>query len=157
MEPCFRLFLREAARLFLLDDRLGAREAYFTLADRIQRRQLQPSEFVQWAMLNEETLVKHPKLQRLITRSRGGGPTLRSGDRLELYERQDGELGLIEEYADDESVGYLLRRLRDVAERFRAVFASDAEFDAFFPSLTARTDLAAARRQQAALQLNLFG
>ena len=50
----------------------------------------------------------------------------------------------------------LLRRLRDVAERFRDLFASDAEFDAYFPAISMRTDMDAARQQQAAQQLNLF-
>ena len=119
-------------------------------------RQLSPDEFVQWGMLNEETLGKFPRLQRLVERL-PNGPVVRSGERLELYERQDGELALISEYAGDESVAYLLRRLREVAERFRALFGSDAEFDAFFPALTARTDLVAARDQKIAEQLSLFG
>ena len=52
-----------------------------------------------------------------------------------MYEREDGELALIDEYANDENIPYLLRRLRDVAERFRPLFATDAEFEAFFPTL----------------------
>ena len=158
MEPCFRRFIRDAARSFLEEDRDGVREAYFVLGERIRRRELPPADFAQWSMLNEDTLAKYPRLQRLLARtSREAGPTARSGDRLELYEREDGELGLIAEYNDDESIGYLLRRLRDVAERFRALFATDAEFEAFFPQLSVRTDLAAAREQQASAQLSLFG
>ena len=80
----------------------------------------------------------------------------RAGSRLEFYERQDGELGLIDEWSNDENTVYLLRRLHDVAERFRTLFPSDAEFDAFFPPITARTDLDAARRQKAVSQLGLF-
>jgi DNA polymerase, archaea type len=156
MEPCFRRFLRDAARHFLDGDREAARDAYFALAKRIRDRQLSPDEFVQWGMLNEETLAKFPRLKRLLDRQ-PGGVAVRSGDRLELYERQDGELALIAEHAGDENVGYLLRRLREVAERFRALFPSDAAFDAYFPALTARTDLAAARNQEATTQLSLFG
>jgi DNA polymerase elongation subunit (family B) len=157
MEPCFRGFLRDAAFHFLRQEREVVRDAYFQLGERIRRRELRSSEFVQWAMLNEETLAKHPKLQRLVARGTTGGPSARSGDRLEVYEREDGELGLVSEYAADENVAYLLRRLRDVAARFRALFDSDAAFDAFFPPLSMRTDLAAARDQQASQQLNLFG
>ena len=158
MEPCFRQFLRDAARSFLEDDRDAVRDAYFDLGDRIRRRDLPPKDFTQWAMLNEETLAKHAKLQRLLARSASnGGPVARSGDRLELYEREEGELGLIAEYANDESTASLLRRLRDVAGRFRSLFESEAEFEAFFPPLSMRTDLAAAREQQAVAQLGLFG
>jgi hypothetical protein len=156
MEPCFRTFLQEAARHFLRQDRDAAREAYFHLAERIRSRSLAPKEFVQWGTLNEDTLKKFPRLQRLLARH----PRLaaiRSGERIETYERQDGELALIDEYDGDESISYLLRRLRDVAERFDGLFDSEAEFSAFFPSLSTRTDLEAARQQPASQQLSLFG
>jgi len=156
MEACFRRFLREAALCFLKDDRDAAREAYFALGERIRRRELAIGEFSQWGMLNEETLAKQPRVRRLLERL-PRHLTPRSGERMEVYERQDGELALASEYANDENVGYLLRRLHDVAERFRAIFATDAEFEAFFPALTARTDLVAAREQQASSQLSLFG
>lgn len=156
MEPCFRVFLQDAARQFLNQDRDAAREAYFTLAERIRTRSLATAEFVQWGMLNEETLAKFPRMQRLIARTPRLS-ALRSGERIETYERQDGELGFVEEYDGDENVSYLLRRLHDVAERFDGLFSSDLEFDAFFPALTARTDLEAARGQTAAEQLSLFG
>ncbi|MDQ3410503.1 MAG: ribonuclease H-like domain-containing protein [Chloroflexota bacterium] len=155
MEPCFRVFLQDAARQFLNQDRDAAREAYFTLAERIRTRSLATAEFVQWGMLNEETLAKFPRMQRLIARTPRLS-ALRSGERIETYERQDGELGFIEEYDGDENMSYLLRRLHDVAERFDGLFSSNADFDAFFPALTARTDLEAARGQTAAEQLSLF-
>lgn len=156
MEPCFRAFLRDAADRFLRDDRAGVREAYFELADRIRNRTLLPADFVQLTTLNEDTLDKHPKIKRLLARPTSG-PAPRTGDRLELYERQDGELALIADYARDENADYLLRRLRDVAERFRPLFPTQNGFDAFFPSLSARTDLLAARQQRTSAQLGLFG
>jgi DNA polymerase I len=158
MERCLRRFLEEAARHFLAADRDGARTAYFALAERLRDRQLAPDEFAQWGMVNEETAAKQPRLQRLMARARAAGrQPVRSGERLELYERDDGEFGFIDEYNSDESVGYLLRRLRGVAERFRGLFEGDSEFDAFFPLLTPRTDLAAARDQEASQQLTMFG
>lgn len=156
MEPCFRTFLKDAARHFLHQDRDGARDAYFTLAERIRNRELDPTEFVQWGMINEDTLKKFPRLQRLIARHPRLA-TLRSGERIETYERQDGELALIDEYDNDESITYLLRRLREVAERFDGLFDSASEFNAFFPSISAKTDLDAARDQPATQQLSLFG
>lgn len=156
MEPCFRRFLVRAAHLFIQDQRDAVRDDYFALAERIRQRAITPEEIVQWGMINDETLAKFPRLQRLIARL--PNPTLgRAGSRLEFYERQDGELGAIDEWDNDENTVYLLRRLREVAERFRGLFYSDAEFDAFFPAITARTDLLAARDQEAAEQLSLFG
>lgn len=156
MEPCLRRFLVEAARLFVQDEREAVRERYFHLAERIRAREVSADEIVQWGVINDETLAKFPRMQRLLARL--SNPALaRAGGRLEFYERQDGELGQVEEWDHDENTGYLLRRLRDVAERFRDLFTSQAEFEAFFPAITARTDLAAARQQQAAEQLGLFG
>jgi DNA polymerase elongation subunit (family B) len=157
MERCLLAFLRGAAESFLRGERDEARESYFRLAERIRARNLEPSEFAQWGMLHQETIAKQPRLQTLMTRAQQlGVREARFGERLEFYERQDGTLALIDEYDNDENSGYLLRRLRDVAERFRGLFASDAEFDAFFPPLSARTDLAAARAKEAAQQLGLF-
>jgi DNA polymerase elongation subunit (family B) len=154
MEPCFRAFLAAAAAGFLANRRDEVREGYFALAERIRRRELEVSEFSQWGLLSDQMAASQPRVRRLIDRLK---LDVQTGDRVEVYERQDGELATVDEYASDESVPYLLRRLRDVAERFRALFPTDAEFDAFFPALSARTDLEAARAQEAAQQLSLFG
>ncbi len=153
MEPCFRRFLSHAARAFLTQQQDMVRDDYFALADQIRRRTLPVTEFSQWSMLNEETLAKQPRIKRLVERS---GLRMQWGERVEIYEREDGELALVHEYRNDESVTYLLRRLRDVAERFRSLFPNDAAFDAFFPPFTSRTDMDAAREQQAAHQLQFF-
>ncbi|MGH2532483.1 MAG: DNA polymerase domain-containing protein [Thermomicrobiales bacterium] len=153
MEPCFRAFLRDATRDFLSDDRDEARERYFRLAERIRSRVLDVSEFSQWAMLHDDTLANQPRLKRLVERLPSH---IRSGERIEIYERQDGELALVEEYQSDENVPYLLRRLYETAARFQTLFDSEAEYEAFFPRLSPRTDLATARAQEAAHQLGLF-
>ncbi len=154
MERCFRAFLSDAARLFLAGDREGVRDLYFALGERIRGRELPIDDFIQWGMLTEQTLRSQPRFKRLETRL---ARDTRTGDRIAYYEREDGELALATEYVHDESVPYLLRRLRDVAERFRPLFPTDAEFDAFVPQLSTRTDLDAARSQVAAAQLGLFG
>ncbi|MGH2614968.1 MAG: DNA polymerase domain-containing protein [Thermomicrobiales bacterium] len=155
MEPFLRQFLVAAARRFLRDERDAVRDDYFALAERIRGRDLRPDEIVQWGMINDQTLAKFPRLQRLIARL--PNPALgRPGGRLEFYERQDGELGLIDEWNHDENTGYLLKRLRETSERFRPLFDTASEFDAFFPAISLRTDMMAARQQEAAQQLNLF-
>lgn len=156
MEPCFRTYLTEAARHFLRDEWDDARDAYFRLAERIRDREVDVHEIVQRGMINDETLAKFPRLQRLLARLADPSQK-RAGSRVEFYERQDGELALVAEWNRDENSGYLLKRLREVAERFRPLFPSQAEFDAFFPAITNRTNLSAAREQEAAEQLALFG
>jgi DNA polymerase elongation subunit (family B) len=153
MEPCFRRFLQAAARGFMTEDPAAVREAYFDLGERIRRHDLDVGEFTQWSMLNNETLASQPRLKRLLARL---NPPPKAGERLEIYERQDGELGLRHQYAQDESIPYLLRRLHETAGRFRALFPSDAVFAAFFPPLSARTDLEQAKAQEASTQLSLF-
>ena len=156
VEPCLRSFLIEAASRFLHDDRDGARDLYFELAERIREHRVDAADIAQWGMINEETLGKFPRLERLLARA-VNQPRVRAGERIQFYERKDGELGLLDEWDHDENAAYLLRRLRDVAERFRPLFATDAEFEAFFPAVSARTNLQAARTQEASQQLSLFG
>jgi DNA polymerase elongation subunit (family B) len=153
MEPCFRAFIDTAARAFLEGKPEAAREAYFQLGERIRQRQLDISEFLQWALMNEETMKAQPRLKRLMQRL---GISPRGGDRLEIYERQDGELAVRDEYAGDENLPYLLRRLHETAARFRTLFPSEAEFLSAFPPLSLRTDLEQARQQEHSTQLRLF-
>ncbi|MBA2248130.1 MAG: ribonuclease H-like domain-containing protein [Chloroflexia bacterium] len=153
MEPCFQELLRTLARLFLTDRRDDAREAYFSLAGRIQDQTLEPRDFSQWSMLKQSTIDQHPRLKQLLTRLPGGW---RYGERLEVYERQDGSLALVEEYDRDENRSVLLRHLRDTATRFEQLFDSREEFDAFFPPIKPETDLDFARARRPVQQLGLF-
>ena len=154
LERAFRDFLETSAAAFIRGDDEQVRVTYFALAEQIRRRQLPVSALSQWKMLNAETITKTPRLKQLLEESK---VAVRTGERVELYERQDGRLGLVEQYHDDESTPYLLRRLRDAAERFRPLFPDAASFDTFFPAISARTDLSAARDQEATQQLSLFG
>jgi DNA polymerase, archaea type len=154
MERCFREFLSTAAQTFLSGDRDAVRNLYFDLGERIRNRALPIDSFIQWGMLTEQTLRAQPRFRRLEARL---AYDTKTGDRIAYYEREDGELAISSEYGNDESVPYLLKRLRDVAERFRPLFQSDSEFDAFFPQLSTRTDMEAARAQEAVAQLGLFG
>ncbi len=154
LERCFRDFLQASAASFIQKENEEVRVAYFALAEQIRGRHLPVSAFSQWRMLNAETIAKAPRLRQLLDDNQ---VAVRTGERVELYERQDGQLGLVDNYADDESTVYLLRRLRDSAERFRPLFPESSAFDAFFPAISARTNLAAAREQEASQQLSMFG
>jgi hypothetical protein len=153
MEKCFQEFIRFAARGFMLEQRDAVRDAYFELAERIQKKQLDPSEIGQWAMLRRNTAEKNARLSRLLRSTQG---QWKFGERVVLYERDDGELGLMQNYANDENTPILLRRLKETAQRFEDAFDSTAEFDAFFPSIQITTNLEAARDTQPVQQLGLF-
>jgi DNA polymerase elongation subunit (family B) len=153
LELVFRRFIADAARWFMLDDRAAVRERYFELARQIKHRQLDSAAIGQWVMDNEETLDSQPRLRTLIDRL---PQSRQSGDRLQIYEREDGELALLSDYAADESRGYLLRRLHETSGRFRPLFETETDFLTFFPPLSARTDLESAQEQEASTQLPLF-
>jgi DNA polymerase elongation subunit (family B) len=153
MEKCFQEFIRFAARGFMLEQRDAVRDAYFELAERIQKKQLDPSEIGQWAMLRRNTAEKNARLSRLLRSTQG---QWKFGERVVIYERDDGELGLMQNYANDENTPILLRRLKETAQRFEDAFDSIAEFDAFFPTIQMTTNLEAARDTQPVQQLGLF-
>ena len=153
LEPCFRQFITDAARTFMEQSPEAVQDLYFQLAEAIRNRNLSVHDISQWTMLRQESMGSRTRLKALIDANPG---RYRFGERLEVYEREGGTLGLAEDYNNDENVTVLLKRLRDVAERFRPVFASDAEFDALFPLIKSTTDLDAARQKKPVQQMTLF-
>lgn len=151
-ERCFRSFIADAARAFLLDERDAARNDYFELARAIQDRILAPSQISQWILPNDETLSRQPRLKRLMDRHRLQATT----DRLDVYERADGELALTTEYAGDENQTYLLKRLWESAQRYEPLFTSDSAFNAFFPKIGVSTNLEDAKKTEQVSQPGLF-
>jgi hypothetical protein len=138
----------------MLDRRDDVRDRYFELAETIQQKTIDPREISQWTMVKRSTLDKQPRLKALLDANQG---RWRFGERVEVYEREDGSLGFLEDYARDENTRDLLRRLSDTAARFQEAFESQAEFDAFFPKITPMTRLSEARKTEPIRQLSLFG
>jgi hypothetical protein len=153
MERCFLRFIEDAARGLMRDQRDEVRDRYFALAEAIQQKTVGPSEISQWTMVNRSSLEKHQRLKALLE---ANPERWRFGERVEIYERDDGTLGFVEDYAGDENITGLLRRLFDTALRFRDAFGTQAEFDAFFPKITPRTLLSEARNAKPVQQLSLF-
>jgi DNA polymerase I len=153
LERCFRDFLTDAARSFMTDDRESARERYFALAEQIKARALGVDEISQWAMIHDSTVNSQPRLKRLLDRLPGSAA---GGERVKIYEREDGELATTEEYSRDENIPYLLKKLNDTAHRFEDLFSAPSAFDTFFPLITGRTDIESAKSQEGSTQLSLF-
>ncbi|HEV2129442.1 MAG TPA: 3'-5' exonuclease [Thermomicrobiales bacterium] len=153
LEQCFQEFIRYAAERFLHHDRDAVRERYFNLAEAIQRRALPVEAISQWTTIRHDSMNSRRRLKRLLDEHPG---QWHDGERVEVYERADGSLAFAEHYADDENVAVLLRRLHEVAERFRPLIGDDAGFDAMFPRITPITNLAAARDRKPARQLTLM-
>ncbi|MGH2549966.1 MAG: DNA polymerase domain-containing protein, partial [Thermomicrobiales bacterium] len=142
MERCFLRFIQDAARDLMGDRRDAVRDRYFELAEALQQKTVDPKEISQWTMVNRNTLEKQPRMKALLD---ANPDRRRFGERIEVYERDDGSLGFLEDYARDENTRVLLRRLSDTAARFREAFETTAEFDAFFPKITPTTRLSEAR------------
>ncbi|MGC4191634.1 MAG: DNA polymerase domain-containing protein [Thermomicrobiales bacterium] len=153
MERIFQRFIDQAARGLLSDQRDAVREEYFRIAEALLTHEVPPSDISQWTMVNARTLESQPRLHTLLRAHPG---RWRAGERVEIYERQDGSFGFVEDYAQDENTRTLLRKLHDTAIRFEDAFSSSAEFEAFFPLITPRTRLDVAREMKAVEQLGLF-
>ncbi|HWV24197.1 MAG TPA: DNA polymerase domain-containing protein, partial [Thermomicrobiales bacterium] len=153
LEACFQRFIRDAARAFMEADQDEVKDLYFNLAGKIRNRELDVHDISQWTMLKPETISSRKRLKQLLD-ERPGQWTF--GERVEVYEREDGSLAFAAEYDHDENTRALLKRLRDVADRFRPVFPDDAEFEAAFPLITPTTNLNLARQKEPTRQLGLF-
>ncbi len=150
-EPLLREFLQEAVTLFVAGSKEDVRELYFRFAGRIQRKEYEPREVCRWETVTEKTFSSDSN-RRFAEAARG----VAVGERLEVYQRTDGTLGRLENYAGDEDANYLLRRLRDMADRFSDLFEDARAHDYHFPLLSATSDLASARDARPVKQLGLF-
>ncbi|MBX6341584.1 MAG: DNA polymerase, partial [Thermomicrobiaceae bacterium] len=151
-EPIFRRFLQEVSRAFILGSHAEAREVYLRFAERILRREVPVEEIARSETVTEKTFASEAN-RRIAAAAQGE----RIGERLMLYQRADGSLARIEEYAGDEDLAYLLDRLRDMAQRFQPLFPDSASFDYTFPPVSPRTDVADLRATLPVQQLPLFG
>ena len=139
-ERVFREFVRKLAPLLINHQSDAASALYTQFADRLGAGQFDQREICRRETVTEKTF-SNPNLRRLAAAAEG----CKAGDRIEVYQRSDGSLARIENYDNDEDRGYLLRRLHDMAGRFRSLFG-DIEFDRLFPL----------RKQPAGRQLSLF-
>jgi len=126
-ERIFRRFFTEVAPLLVEKDWEAASQTYLDLAHKLQDGQIAPEEFCRWERISKKTF-SNPNLRRLAEAAKD----CKIGDKIAVYQRDDGSLARTEFFAHDEDRKYLLRRLHDIAERFHPLF-SDAEFKKLFP------------------------
>lgn len=152
-EAFLRQFLHDEVARHLAPEQFGdPREAYLDLAQRILDSDLSSEEIARVETITDQTF-KSPATKRLADAVRGE----RVGERVAVYERNDGTLAKLSEFNNDANPTYLLRRLRDVAERFRPLYESEHDFDYTFPLVTQRTDLLMLRTMERTSQLRMFG
>jgi DNA polymerase elongation subunit (family B) len=151
-ELVLRRFLHDAALAFIEQSEDVARSVYLSFAGAIQSRSLSPSDIARSETITEKTFTSDSN-KRFASALEGE----RVGERVQVYQRADGELARLEDYQHDEDVNYLLRRLNDMARRFEPLFADAQEFDYTFPRVTAQSDLNAVSEALPVRQMTLFG
>lgn len=142
-EPFGREFIVKAVDLLLSDDREGVGRLYNKTADMIQNGKLPVDKFARRERVTSKTFSSTQK-KRTAAVARG----VAVGDYITVYEKMNGELGLIESYSGDENRPHLLDKLYKFASRLREGFGD--EFDRLFPAPRSRAD--AARKAEAAGQ-----
>ena len=148
-EPFGREFISQAVDLLLAEDCEGASALYRGLMDDIRNGRLPVEKFARRERITSKTFNSSQK-KRMASVARG----VALGDYVTIYERNDGEIGLIENYAGDENRDYLTDKLYKFACRLREAFGE--EFDRLFPRPGGR--ITSAREAEAAGQqtLDLF-
>ena len=129
-EPILSEFIAKAARLLVEGNREGASDLYKALQSDILHRRVPPAQFCRTETISERTF-QNPRLKNLARAAEGR----KSGDRIQVYRREDGTRARLDEYVQDEDTMHLLRRLYKAAQRFQPLF-EDEEFVSLFPPPT---------------------
>ncbi len=126
-ERIFRQFIAQIAPLLVNGDAEAASRAYLSLGRKLQDGEIDPEDFCRFERVTKKTF-SNPSRRRLAMAAVG----CRIGEKIAVYQRRDGSLARTEFFAHDEDRAYLLRRLHDMAERFRVLF-DNGEFRRLFP------------------------
>ena len=126
-EPFGREFISQAVDLLLADDKEGVSRLYHEMMDDIRNGRLPVEQFARRERITSKTFSSSQK-KRTAAVAKG----VSVGDYIMVYEKNNGEIGLIEDYAGDEDRDYLMDKLYKFACRLREAFGD--EFDALFPA-----------------------
>ncbi|MCX6375009.1 MAG: DNA polymerase, partial [Armatimonadetes bacterium] len=130
-EPFGREFISQAVDLLLLKDEQGVSRLYRELMDDIRNGRLPVEKFARRERITSKTFSS-PQKKRMAAAAQG----VALGDYITVYERANGEIGLIEAYDGDENRDYLLDKLYKFACRLREAFGD--EFESLFPKPSGR-------------------
>jgi DNA polymerase elongation subunit (family B) len=128
-----RLFLTKAVDCLLEHDYQGVADLYArTIEDLLQRR-VPIEDLVRRERITEKTFQSEQK-RRAATVAAG----IAIGEHVMVYEKMDGSLGLLADYAGDENPRYYMDKLYKFARRLEDAFADAAAFSAYIPKPTAQ-------------------
>ncbi len=126
-----RKFLEKAIDCLLLHDREGVAALYAQTIDDLLNRRIPIDDLMRRERVTEKTFQSEQK-----RRSAAIARNVAVGDYLQIYEKANGELGLRDEYANDENLRYYMDKLFKFARRLEEGFAG--EFDRLIPKPTAQ-------------------
>ena len=135
-----REFISKAVDLLLENKPQEVADLYRSYAERIQKRDLSIEDFARRERITDKTFTSNAR--KRIAEAVG---KMKVGEYADVYDRQDGTLGLADDYAQDEDTKYLLDKLYKFAGRIKEAFGDD--FDILFPKPSARTRMEAAGQQ----------
>jgi DNA polymerase elongation subunit (family B) len=151
-EPFIRRLIQELCLSYLdPEQQPEPRERYLHYVGEVLTRRLIPEDIARTETVTDAS--RNTDLGRRLAAAVGNA---RVGERVAIYQREGGSLAPIESFAGDEDRAYLLRRLRDAAERFRVLYDSEHAFDYDFPLVSLTTDLEELRASAPVSQPRLF-
>lgn len=126
-----RRFLTQAVDCLLAHDPGAVAALYAQTLDDLFRRRIPIEDLVRRERVTDKTF--HSGLKRRAAAVARNVPV---GEYVLVYEKEDGSLGLLADYAGDENVRYYMDKLYKFARRLREAF--DGAFDRLIPKPTAQ-------------------
>ncbi len=139
-EPYGRQFIAEVLQRLVEGDREGIAQLYRDTIRRILQGEIPIHELARRERVTEKTFTSENK-RKAAEAVRG----VSVGDYVNLYQRNDGSLGMVEDYAGDEDREHYANKLYRFALRLREAIGED--FDYLFP----RPDAVIREQQQPSL------
>ena len=127
-ERFLRRFIEDCARWFIQDKKEALHQYYLDIGEEIKQGKIPIAEFCRRETITERTF-KSVNLRRLAQAVQGR----KIGEKVEVYQKKDDTLALVEQYEEDEDKDHLLRRLHDAASRFKDLFEDETAFNKIFP------------------------
>ncbi|HLK59275.1 MAG TPA: 3'-5' exonuclease [Chthonomonadaceae bacterium] len=126
-----RHFLAKAVDCLLEHDLDGIKALYAQTIDDLKNRRVPINDLVRRERVTEKTFQSEQK--KRAAKVAEGVPV---GEYVMVYERTDGSLGLLEDYAGDENPKYYMDKLYKFAKRLEEAFGG--AFDRYIPKPTAQ-------------------
>jgi len=126
-----RKFLAKAIDCLLEHDNAGVAALYAQTIDDILNRRIPLDDLARRERITEKTFQSDQK-----RRSAAVAKNVAIGEYVHVYEKSGGELGLKDDYAQDENVRYYMDKLYKFAKRLED--ALDGDFDRLIPKPTAQ-------------------